>query len=421
MIIESFKPIIPSTLYKDKVPIISYSRYSPKEREEKKKSNPYSFLHVLDPQAILEEEKHTPDHYKKVLQNFISFVKKKIIIQRPRKSLVLLRKKVDNQEYTMVIGAVPVSEYISGNIIPHENVNKEREMRLTTYLNYCDINAEPVILFHQENSSLQSFIKKKMTQTPSLTIHPIEEKKATYDLWFIESEEEIQKCKSLIAKINHAYIADGHHRMSSSSLFYESVLEQKKEKIKNTMVPYCLSALVSEKQIQIFSYYRALKTFSPYSRSQFLEKLGVYFMIVQDWNNIPFIPEEPSTFGMCLGGVWYRITLKEAFLSQLKDVFEEVPTAIFSKFVLEKVMRIFDESSSGIVSAISGNHPPSYLEQQIAKGKYSVGFTLAPVSLSTLKKVTEKALKFPYKSTWIEPKLLTGIIIMDLNFIKKFN
>jgi uncharacterized protein (DUF1015 family) len=48
-------------------------------------------------------------------------------------------------------------------------------------------------------------------------------------------------------------------------------------------------------------------------------------------------------------------------------------------------------------------------------GKFAVGFILFPITITQLKKVADNQLNMPPKSTYIEPKLRSGLTIYDIN------
>ena len=58
---------------------------------------------------------------------------------------------------------------------------------------------------------------------------------------------------------------------------------------------------------------------------------------------------------------------------------------------------------------------PTQIKDEVDSGKYVVGFGLFPISIGQLKLVADNNLTMPPKSTYIEPKLRTGLTIFELN------
>jgi uncharacterized protein (DUF1015 family) len=56
---------------------------------------------------------------------------------------------------------------------------------------------------------------------------------------------------------------------------------------------------------------------------------------------------------------------------------------------------------------------PEKLKELVDSGKADVAFNLFPVSFEELESVADAGLSMPPKSTWIEPKLRSGLNIYD--------
>ena len=51
--------------------------------------------------------------------------------------------------------------------------------------------------------------------------------------------------------------------------------------------------------------------------------------------------------------------------------------------------------------------------ETVDKGKYQIAFILPPISIDELKKVADAGMYMPPKSTYIEPKLRSGLTIYE--------
>ena len=54
------------------------------------------------------------------------------------------------------------------------------------------------------------------------------------------------------------------------------------------------------------------------------------------------------------------------------------------------------------------------IEKSILKGNFDVGFILYPLTIDQVKSVADNDLIMPPKSTWIEPKLRSGLTIYKI-------
>jgi len=53
--------------------------------------------------------------------------------------------------------------------------------------------------------------------------------------------------------------------------------------------------------------------------------------------------------------------------------------------------------------------------EKINSEKYAVGFLLYPLSIQQVKRVADNGLNMPPKSTWVEPKLRSGLTIYPID------
>jgi len=55
----------------------------------------------------------------------------------------------------------------------------------------------------------------------------------------------------------------------------------------------------------------------------------------------------------------------------------------------------------------------AHIKSLIDSGEFIVGFSLLPITIQELKNVADEGLTMPPKSTFIEPKLRSGITIYE--------
>ena len=63
---------------------------------------------------------------------------------------------------------------------------------------------------------------------------------------------------------------------------------------------------------------------------------------------------------------------------------------------------------------LDGTIPLSDLKTQVDSGEYKVAFILKPIDINSLKKVADNNEIMPPKSTYVEPKLRSGLTIYKL-------
>ena len=127
--IVPFRAIRPS---RDKVSLVasrSYLSYSKEILVEKLENNPYTFLHIINPDYSAGYEVNSYDEkFKLVKEKFNSFIKEGILKKDNSDSFYIYQKNnTDGNSFIGIIGAASVIDYQNGNIKIHEaNHTKKR-------------------------------------------------------------------------------------------------------------------------------------------------------------------------------------------------------------------------------------------------------------------------------------------------------
>ena len=89
--------------------------------------------------------------------------------------------------------------------------------------------------------------------------------------------------------------------------------------------------------------------------------------------------------------------------------------AILSNNILAPILNITDEKTDENIVFEAGTVPLTEIEQKVDSKEYEVAFILKPIAINALKQVADNNLSMPPKSTYIEPKLRSGLIIYPLD------
>ena len=114
---------------------------------------------------------------------------------------------------------------------------------------------------------------------------------------------------------------------------------------------------------------------------------------------------------MYLGGKWYSLIAKEESYSSTSASLDPY---VLSKNILKPILNIIDERTNKNISFLDGKSSLTIVKEKIDSGKYSVGFILKPISIEAIKNVADNNETMPPKSTYIEPKLRSGLIIYPI-------
>ena len=401
--IVPFKAVRPA---RDKVSLVtsrSYDEYSPSELASQLDYNPFSFLHVLNP-AYINQQKASPDtRFKSVHTKYLEFKHDEVLKQESAAVFFLYEIQSKNRVYTGIIAGTSIEDYQNNIIKKHEDTLPYRVKYFKDYLHQTGFNTEPVLITYPENTDLKQWIAKRKQKRPLYLFSSLNRDK--HILWRIKDEAEINWLQQQFAGIDSLYIADGHHRSASAEMLYE---QDKQTGNKN--LNYFMSFLICETDLKIYEYNRIIHDLNGLSKEQFLKALTAEF-IVENKHSELWKPEEKFHFGMYLDGEFYALELKNKNFTSVHDALD---AQILYIKVLEPLLSIHDLRNDGRTEYIPGSKPITAIKELIDNGDYQVGFMLFPASIDEIKQLADNNLIMPPKSTYIEPKFRSGLVVYEL-------
>lgn len=408
-IIKAFKAVRPS---RDKVALVSsksYEAYSPAELGAKLNFNPYSFLHVINPGYRHHQEVAGEQRFQLVHNRYLDFKKEQIFIQDNQEALYIYERSDQNQQFCGIIAATSVVDYENGIIKKHEGTISKREQLFETYLKITGFNAEPVLLMHQNDEKLQNIIDKKRQERPEYEFATTDKK--LHKLWLINQPKKIAEIADIFAKMDALYIADGHHRTASSALLSKDLASENKKHTGTEPYNFFMSYLLPESDLHIAEFNRFVSDLNQLSVAAFLEEVDKSY-VIEKCGQTFYSPTKKHQFSMYLQGDFYRLTLKENTYNFTDDL-SKLDASILYKTILQPILGIKDERNDHRIAYHYSKKGVLALKTKVDQGFYTIGFGLLPVTIEELKNLANQQLKMPPKTTYIQPKLKSGMIMYE--------
>jgi uncharacterized protein (DUF1015 family) len=384
----------------------SYLSYTDAELDDKLNNNPFTFLHVIN-SSDLRNLPFGAKKYGMVKENFERFKRDMIFEEDSKENYYLYRQVKEGNEYIGLIAAVSVEDYFNDKIKKHENTLTNREQMFTDYLEMTGFNAEPVLLTYKDDLRLDVIFARYIEQRSEYEFTSTD--KVLHQLWLIEDEKDIEKITQLVGDQKALYIADGHHRCASSSL-----LSKRLEENGNTSEQhqYFMAFLIGEEQMKVYDFNRLVKGLNGMKKSNFLKKIGENFLI-EPKREETFKPEKIHEIGMYVDKEWYKLVPKTGSFNP-GDTIDHLDTEILSKNILSPVFGVEDLKTDKRIGFLPGTEGSKGLEEKVNSGEYDVAFALFPVTVEQIKQVADENKIMPPKSTYIEPKLRSGLTVYNI-------
>jgi len=407
-----FKGIRPAA---DKVHMVvtrSADNYKKEILKHKLETNPFSFLHIINPD-FTDGKRTKPgsiERLKKTKQRFLDFLKEEIFIRDHKPCYYLYQQVKAGNIYTGLIGCSSVEDYEKGIIKKHEQTLKDREEKLKDYLEVCDFNAEPVLFFYPDNAVIEDLVSYYLVKHPAYDFTTTD--RVRHKLWIIGDKKNVDTIRKAFEKTSAVYIADGHHRSASSA----SLVRSKKEKNPNHTgkenYNYYMGIFFSENQLKVFDFNRVVTDLNGYKVPELLEKIKEKFRLLPHNQNV-YRPEHKHKFSMYVDGKWYELKAKPEICGS-DDAVKKLDASILSDHILGPILGIDDLRTNKRVAFVPGVRGLEELKAQVDSGKYKIAFGLFPVSMTELKHIADINGIMPPKTTWVEPKIRSGLVVYSL-------
>lgn len=408
--IKPFRAVKPT---RDKVSLVasrSYQSYTQAEREGRLNYNPFSFLHIVNPGYKYAKEISGAERYQLVKNRYLEF-KEDGVFKQDKKPSFYIYKIVDRDRQTFngIVAAASVEDYQNDVIKKHEDTIASREIIFKDYLKTVGFNAEPVLLTYPDNNAISNVIteiQKERAEFEFTTTY-----RDTHYLWQIDNEAHIKIITEAFASMNTLYIADGHHRSSSSNLLCKNLKAENKNHNGDETYNYFMSFLIPESELQIHEFNRLAKDLNGLSKEEFLIKLDTTYRI-ENRGIMPYKPSKPHHFSMYLDGEFYSLYLRKTSY-KFETSLDELDAQLLYQTILKPILEIEDLRTDKRIDYLSGKKDIVNLKSKIDSGEFKVGFGMIPATIEQMKRIADDGLKMPPKSTYIEPKLRSGVTIYE--------
>ena len=411
-ILKPFKAVRPKDEYASQVGALPYDVMNSEEAREMVKDKPYSFLHVDKAEVDLPKgiDIYSAEVYEKAKENLEALSANGICKQDEKPMLYIYRQIMNGREQTGIVGCTAVDDYINNVIKKHEFTRADKEADRIRHVDTLDANTGPIFLTHRENKNVSDITENwKNAHAPVYDF--VSDDGVAQTVWVIDDDAVVDTLVKEFAEIPYLYIADGHHGCASAVRVGER-RRVEGEYDKDAEFNFFLSVIFPCDQLKIMDYNRVMADLNGNTSEEFIAKMGEKF-VVEEADESPYSPKERHTFGMYLDNKWYKVTAKAEFINE-NDPVECLDVSILQNNLITPILNITDPRTDKRIDFVGGIRGLGELERRCAEGM-KLAFAMYPTSLNELMDIADAGKVMPPKSTWFEPKLLSGLFIHKLS------
>lgn len=394
-----FKALMPAVEFKKTLPSLGSGKIPESILREKALHIPESYIRVVKPQYLDDSiEQGTDLFYSSSLSNFNQLIINHTLESQDDAFYYYKQKHHTGVELSGWIVGVDAYNYLEGSVKKHENTLIGKENRLIEHIRVLESMGEPVLLS-------QNLPKELKTIASEILGNPLSEISDEYNnihqLWQVTDVETIHKVIAIFNQFDCLYIADGHHRVASASRY---LVENKPlDSDKGFM-----ALVMDEDELLINSFYRLLKDVDESKLIDFLNHHEISYSLIEPKTEVQLTQGNV----LCIANDFSLIIHLDLPNDGL-DAKEKLDVSRIEHLIFKELFKINDTSNDSRISFLRGDNPLNSVLNQIKNKEVSLAFQFAPNTIQEIKDVADAGLIMPPKSTFIEPKLLTGMLIED--------
>lgn len=398
------------------VPSVPYDVISAEEAAAEIRENPKSLLRVIRTDAELKDtDPHDDKIYERAKEMFARFKADGLFKEDEGVSYYIYRITMGKETFTGLVSCVSVAEYKDNIIKKHELTRYDKEEDRTRHIDAVSAHTGQVFLLYKDESSIyQTLCSMADAKTP---VGEYTSKGGNlHRLYRISDPEETAKITAMFAAVPNLYIADGHHRAKSSA----NVCDRRAAEGRLTPdAERFMSVLFAHDSVRIYGYHRLVRDLAGLNADQFLSDLSLRFRITPikkvdvKKNAVPALEKSPDMHVMhlYLESQWYELTRP---VDAAADAIERLDVSVLQNTVLDDMLAIFDPRGDPRIAFVGGIVPLADVIREVDNGEFSAAFIMQPVTSQQVIDVADAGLIMPPKSTWFEPKLLSGMVIHEI-------
>ena len=407
--IRPFSALRPAQGLESEIAALPYDVYTRAEARLAAEQRPRSFLRIDRAETQLPEDADMYGEacYRKARELFETAMELGEFRQDRKPCFYLYEQTFQGRSQTGIVACADVDEYEDGTIRRHENTRIDKELDRIRHVDALSAQTGPIFLCYRDTEELTSLVEY-VKKTPSYCDF-ISEGQVRNRCWQIEEPYVIASIHAAFKKVPRLYIADGHHRCASAA--HAAQLRRRQHPGWTGVEEFnrFLCVLFPAGDLMIMAYNRVITDLNGLSESAFLNALEQLGSV----EALPFhlSPQKPKRKGeiiLYLRGGNYRFVFNEELRPE--DPVGSLDVSMLQDLVLGPILGITDPSASSGIRFVGGIRGAEELVQSVEQGA-AAAMAMYPTSMDELMAAADADLLMPPKSTWFEPKLLSGLFI----------
>jgi uncharacterized protein (DUF1015 family) len=328
---------------------------------------------------------------------------------------------------TSLLARVRLEAWSSRVILPHENtLAKAKDDRLKLY-RACSTNLSPIMSLYDDPQGRIRRLLNSYAENAAIQI--VDEVGEEHRLQPITDEQQVALIQDFFAQ-RQLYIADGHHRYETGLAYRAEIQEQRGTLHPDDAVNFTLMALidVEDPGMLVLPTHRLLFGLSQQTLAELsAQRLAQYFSVqaLEGVDTSDALQNQLAQAGQ-QGTAFVVKSADQTLLLQLNEqgrrrmeqsghtpAWNVLDVAITQKLILEDVLGLRAEDMTA-GTHVRYTHDSRQALQTVQSGEAQAALFLNGTPLRQVCDVAQADDRMPQKSTYLYPKLITGLVMNPL-------
>jgi len=372
------------------------------------RGNESSFLRIGRAEIDLPDDvdPYDPRVYARARENLDRLIARGALVQEGSPSLYVYREELGGRAQLGVVGCVHVDDYERDVIRKHERTRPDKEDDRTRHILAVGAHAEPVLFAHRGRPAIDRLTDAAMAAPPLCEFAGVDGVRHT--VWRAPGTDTLVEA---FQAVPCAYVADGHHRTASAWRAARERRAANPAHRGDEEYNWFPAVLCPADRLQILPYNRVVRDLGGQSPSEVLERLAALGRLTPAR---AAAPSRAGAFCFYLERRWHLLELAPESIDR-GDPVRSLDVWLLQERVLEPVLGIADQRTDKRIDFVGGIRGTRALEARVDSGEDALAISMFPTSMEQLMAVADAGAIMPPKSTWFEPKLLSGLFVHSLD------
>jgi uncharacterized protein (DUF1015 family) len=376
----------------------------------------YNYCRLILP---LEENK-----YQVANERIMQWLKEGIMAKETQPAIFVSRQEftLEGKKYvrTVIIAALKLYNYNENMVFPHEGTYKAPKADRLNMLRNVQKDLEPVFLIYQDKEKKTISFLEETAKTQPIT-EVMDSLKVKHTVWKVNDPEKIRQLQSVLGA-KTMVITDGHHRYESA-IAYRDEMRSKGNCTEDSTFNFHMSYMVpvQEEGLVVLPTHRLLKEYK--LTLELLDAFKFFFEvydIAPDVEGIEtFLKQHVNEHAFCIydGSKAYGLTLKhDKVVYDFVNANVSKETKIFDVVILRDIVFrfILKTGELNMDENILYVRWTKAAVEKVNRGEASIAFLVNPINAKTVAEIAQQHELLPEKSTDFYPKMVSGLMMMDI-------